>query len=50
MQFGKDLIGYGVGLVPSFWIGPLTTGEPNRAVHIAFRPRTPERVMSPELR
>ena len=22
---------------PSFWLGPLTTGEPNREVHIAFR-------------
>jgi catechol 2,3-dioxygenase-like lactoylglutathione lyase family enzyme len=35
MQFG-DVIGYGVGGRPTFWIGPLTTGEPNREAHIAF--------------
>lgn len=35
MDFG-DRIGYGVGGFPSFWLGPLTTGEPNREVHIAF--------------
>jgi catechol 2,3-dioxygenase-like lactoylglutathione lyase family enzyme len=31
-----DVIGYGVGQKPSFWLGPLTTGEPNREIHIAF--------------
>jgi catechol 2,3-dioxygenase-like lactoylglutathione lyase family enzyme len=35
MSFG-DVIGYGVGR-PAFWLGPLTTGEPNREVHIAFQ-------------
>lgn len=29
-------IGYGRDRKPSFWLGPLTTGEPNREVHIAF--------------
>ena len=28
--------GYGVPPKPSFWLGPLTTGEPNREMHIAF--------------
>jgi catechol 2,3-dioxygenase-like lactoylglutathione lyase family enzyme len=36
MTFG-EVIGYGVGQKPSFWLGPLTTGEPNREVHIAFQ-------------
>jgi catechol 2,3-dioxygenase-like lactoylglutathione lyase family enzyme len=36
MVFG-DVIGYGVGGRPTFWLGPLTTGEPNREIHIAFR-------------
>ncbi len=31
----EENIGYGVGR-PTFWIGPLTTGEPNREIHIAF--------------
>src|SRR5690349_18128457 len=35
MQFG-DVIGYGRDRKPSFWLGPLTTGEPNREIHIAF--------------
>ena len=35
MQFG-NVIGYGVDR-PHFWLGPLTTGEPNRDVHIAFQ-------------
>jgi catechol 2,3-dioxygenase-like lactoylglutathione lyase family enzyme len=35
MAFG-DVIGYGVRQKPSFWLGPLTTGEPNREIHIAF--------------
>lgn len=36
MAFGQ-VIGYGVGNQPTFWIGPLTSGEANREVHIAFR-------------
>ena len=36
MDFG-DVFGYGMGRKPSFWLGPLTTGEPNREVHIAFQ-------------
>jgi uncharacterized glyoxalase superfamily protein PhnB len=35
VQYG-DTIGYGVGVLPSFWIGPLTTGEPSGEVHIAL--------------
>ena len=34
MEF-DEAIGYGAGR-PTFWIGPLTTGEPNREIHIAF--------------
>jgi len=36
MDFG-DVIGYCAPHAPSFWLGPLTTGEPNREIHIAFR-------------
>lgn len=35
MQFG-DVIGYGVGGMPSFWLAPLSTGESNREIHVAF--------------
>ncbi|MEP6660769.1 MAG: VOC family protein [Acidimicrobiales bacterium] len=35
MEFGP-VIGYGVRGRPTFWLGPLTTGEPNREIHIAF--------------
>ena len=35
MDFG-DVVGYGVNEVPDFWVGPLTAGEPNREVHVAF--------------
>lgn len=35
MDFGQ-VIGYGVEGKPSFWLGPLTTGEPNREIHVAF--------------
>ena len=35
MDFG-DVIGYGRDRKPTFWLGPLTTGEPNREIHIAF--------------
>ena len=31
-----EVIGYGRDRKPSFWLGPLTTGEPNREIHIAF--------------
>jgi catechol 2,3-dioxygenase-like lactoylglutathione lyase family enzyme len=31
-----QVIGYGRGQKPWFWLGPLTTGEPNREIHIAF--------------
>jgi catechol 2,3-dioxygenase-like lactoylglutathione lyase family enzyme len=34
LDFG-DVIGYGRDF-PNFWVGPLTSGEPNREVHIAF--------------
>jgi catechol 2,3-dioxygenase-like lactoylglutathione lyase family enzyme len=36
MDFGT-VIGYGVAGRPTFWIGPLTTGEPNREIHVAFQ-------------
>jgi len=32
----EQAIGYGRERRPRFWLGPLTTGEPNREVHIAF--------------
>jgi catechol 2,3-dioxygenase-like lactoylglutathione lyase family enzyme len=32
-----NALGYGVGRRPTFWLGPLTTGEPNREIHIAFQ-------------
>jgi catechol 2,3-dioxygenase-like lactoylglutathione lyase family enzyme len=32
----SPVIGYGVRGRPIFWLGPLTTGEPNREIHIAF--------------
>jgi catechol 2,3-dioxygenase-like lactoylglutathione lyase family enzyme len=35
LDFG-EVIGYGRDMRPQFFIGPLTTGEPNREVHIAF--------------
>jgi catechol 2,3-dioxygenase-like lactoylglutathione lyase family enzyme len=35
MEFG-EAVGYGVGGRPTFWLGPLTTGEPNREIHVAF--------------
>ncbi|HEX2384305.1 MAG TPA: VOC family protein [Acidimicrobiales bacterium] len=36
LDFGS-VIGYGFPESPNFWIGPLTTGGPNREVHIAFQ-------------
>ncbi len=35
MDFG-EVIGFGVGDQPDFWIGPATTGEGFRESHIAF--------------
>ncbi len=35
LAFG-EVIGYGSQGKPSFWLGPLTTGEPNREIHVAF--------------
>ncbi len=35
MDFGA-VIGYGVPERPSFWLGALTTGVPNREIHVAF--------------
>jgi catechol 2,3-dioxygenase-like lactoylglutathione lyase family enzyme len=35
MDFGQ-VVGYGMPGRPSFWLGPLTTGEPNREIHVAF--------------
>jgi catechol 2,3-dioxygenase-like lactoylglutathione lyase family enzyme len=35
MNFGQ-VIGYGIGGKPDFWLGPLSSGEPNREVHVAF--------------
>ncbi len=35
MDFG-EVIGFGVGDKPSFWIGPLASGGDNREAHVAF--------------
>ena len=35
MDFG-EVIGYGVGAKPDFWIGPLAEGDANRPNHVAF--------------
>ena len=35
MDFG-EVVGYGVGRKPDFWIGPQNTGEGFRESHIAF--------------
>jgi catechol 2,3-dioxygenase-like lactoylglutathione lyase family enzyme len=35
MDFGQ-VIGYGTGGRPTFWIGPATSDGPNRESHIAF--------------
>ncbi len=35
MDFGQ-VVGYGVGGKPDFWIGPRATGEGFREAHIAF--------------
>jgi catechol 2,3-dioxygenase-like lactoylglutathione lyase family enzyme len=36
MDFG-DVVGYGTGSAPDFWIGPHNTGEGFRESHIAFK-------------
>jgi catechol 2,3-dioxygenase-like lactoylglutathione lyase family enzyme len=36
LQPFDQVIGYGVTR-PVFWLGPLTTGEPNREIHVAFQ-------------
>jgi catechol 2,3-dioxygenase-like lactoylglutathione lyase family enzyme len=36
MEFG-EVIGFGVGGFPSFWLGPLMTGDTNREIHVAFQ-------------
>jgi catechol 2,3-dioxygenase-like lactoylglutathione lyase family enzyme len=43
MDFG-DVIGYGIGSKPDFWIGPQNTGEGFRESHIAFVARDRETV------
>src|ERR1700732_3282839 len=43
MDFG-DVIGYGIGSKPDFWIGPQNTGGGFRASHIAFLARDRETV------
>jgi catechol 2,3-dioxygenase-like lactoylglutathione lyase family enzyme len=35
MDFGQ-VVGYGLGGMPTFWIGPVTTGEAAREIHVAF--------------
>ena len=35
MEFGQ-IIGYGVGGKPDFWLGPLTAAGVNREIHVAF--------------
>ena len=41
-----EVIGYGVEGRPSFWIGPLTTGEDNREIHVAFAASDREQVVA----
>lgn len=36
LEFGP-IIGFGIPPMPDFWLGPRTTGEGFREVHIAFR-------------
>jgi catechol 2,3-dioxygenase-like lactoylglutathione lyase family enzyme len=35
MDFGA-VVGFGLPGKPSFWVGPLADGAPNREVHVAF--------------
>jgi catechol 2,3-dioxygenase-like lactoylglutathione lyase family enzyme len=43
LDFG-EVVGYGRDGRPTFWVGPLTTGEPNREVHVAFEAVTRDAV------
>jgi catechol 2,3-dioxygenase-like lactoylglutathione lyase family enzyme len=43
LDFG-EVVGYGVGDNPTFWLGPLTTGEASREVHVAFQAPTRDAV------
>jgi len=36
IDFG-NVIGFGAGDRPTFWVGPLMTGEANREIHVAFQ-------------
>jgi catechol 2,3-dioxygenase-like lactoylglutathione lyase family enzyme len=36
IDFG-NVVGFGVGDRPTFWVGPLMTGEANREIHVAFQ-------------
>lgn len=36
MQYGDDVVGFGVPPMPDFWLGPRATGEGFRESHIAF--------------
>jgi catechol 2,3-dioxygenase-like lactoylglutathione lyase family enzyme len=36
MEYGGDVVGYGVPPMPDFWLGPRRTGEGFRESHIAF--------------
>ena len=38
LDFGQ-VIGYGTEGKPTFWLGPFSTGEPNREIHVAFTAR-----------
>lgn len=35
LDFGQ-VIGYGVGIQPTFWLGPYAGGDSGREVHVAF--------------
>ncbi len=35
MDFGQ-IIGYGRGSQPTFWVGPMHTGSPDGEIHVAF--------------
>jgi catechol 2,3-dioxygenase-like lactoylglutathione lyase family enzyme len=36
MAYGDQAIGYGVGMQPTFWIGPTASTDRPREVHVAF--------------
>ena len=41
-----EVIGYGFEGRPTFWIGPLTTGEDNREIHVDFQTSNREQVLA----